>query len=109
MATPRERGSSRGTSIRIFLVAGRADGLRLVEKSNWTGIGIVCSRSEYPIARTRDEYTRPGVYVLLGPTLAGTNQSRVYVGEADELKRALLTFPWVMKNDLEASDGNLHN
>jgi hypothetical protein len=81
-----ERARSRGTSIRLYLVDGRADGLRLVEKSNWTGIGIVCSRSEYPTARSRDEYTRPGVYVLLGRTLAGATQNRVYVGEADELK-----------------------
>jgi hypothetical protein len=30
-------GGSRGTSIRIFLVDGTAEGLRLVETSNWTG------------------------------------------------------------------------
>ncbi len=81
-----EGARSRGTSIRLYLVNCRADGLRLVEKSNWTGIGIVCSRSEYPTARNREEYTRPGVYVLLGPTLASATQNRVYVGEADQLR-----------------------
>lgn len=81
-----ERARSGGTWIRLYLVDGRADGLRLVEKANWTGVGIVCSRSEYPTARNRNEYTRPGVYVLLGPTLAGRTQNLVYVGEADQLK-----------------------
>lgn len=33
----------RGFSIRIFLPDGTPDGLRLVEKSNWTGRGIVYS------------------------------------------------------------------
>jgi hypothetical protein len=29
-----------GTSIRLYLADGRADGFRLVEKSNWTGLGL---------------------------------------------------------------------
>jgi hypothetical protein len=36
-----------GTSIRLYLADGRADGFRLVEKSNWTGLGLVSSRSDY--------------------------------------------------------------
>ena len=31
----------RGFSIRVFLPEGTPEGLRLVEKSNWTGRGIV--------------------------------------------------------------------
>ena len=52
-----------GTSIRLYLADGRADGFRLVEKSNWTGLGLVSSRSDYPRARKRAEYGRPGVYL----------------------------------------------
>src|SRR3990172_646598 len=59
---------SRGVLIRLFLVEGVPDGLWVVEKSNWTGVGLMCPRSSYPQARSREELTRPGVYVLVGPS-----------------------------------------
>ena len=74
---------ARPTSIRIFLADGVPDGLRLVEKSNWTGRAVVVSRSQLDRALARDELRRPGVYVLTGPAEEGT--LRLYVGEADVL------------------------
>ena len=53
--------ANKGTSIKIFLVDGTPEGLRLIEKSLWTGIGIVCSRNQYPSVRKRDEFSRPGI------------------------------------------------
>ena len=79
----------RGVLIRLFLAEGVSDGLWVVEKSNWTGIGLVCPRASYPSARTRDELARPGVYVLVGPSEEGADRSRVYVGEADVLSKRL--------------------
>lgn len=82
----RNVSAPRPTSIRLFLVDGTPDGLRLIEKSNWTGVGLVCSRADYAFARNRDEYSRPGVYILQG---AVEGKLRVYVGEADELRARL--------------------
>jgi hypothetical protein len=76
----------RPTSIRLFLADGRADGLRLVEKSNWTGLAMVCSRSDYLRVRKRDEWTRPGVYLLSGPADDETGRPLLYVGEADNVR-----------------------
>ena len=73
-----------GASIRIFLVDGTPEGLRLIEKSNWTGLGIVVPRSQYSQARQREEFARPGVYVLVGP--GDSTLPQVYVGEAEELR-----------------------
>lgn len=103
----------RGVSIRIFLVDGRPEGLRLVEKSNWTGIGIVCARSDYVNARGRDEWTRPGIYILSGPSTAGTLSSRIYVGEADELRARIDTHAkskdfWTMAVAFTSKDANLN-
>jgi len=84
--TPAVAGAA-GASIRIFLVDGTSTGLRLVEKSNWTGLGIVCPRSEYGQARQRSEFDRPGVYVLIGPGVSALPQ--VYIGEGDELRSRL--------------------
>jgi hypothetical protein len=77
MSAPR-----RGFSIRIFLPDGTPDGLRLVEKSNWTGRGVVCPRSRFKEAKTRTEFDRTGVYLLVGPS-EESELPTVYIGEGD--------------------------
>ena len=80
---------NRGVSIRLFLADGTSDGLWIVEKSNWSGLGLVLPRTRYAQMRTRDELTRPGVYVLIGPSDSVGDRDRVYVGEADVLRKRL--------------------
>lgn len=77
-----------GTSIRLFLADGNPRGLWIVEKSNWTGVGIVWPRSIHAEARNRPELTRAGVYVLLGMS-DSSGQTRAYIGEADVLRKRL--------------------
>lgn len=81
----------RPTSIRIFLADGVPDGLRIVEKSNWTGRAVVASRAQIDRALTRDELAQPGVYVLTGASDDGA--PRLYIGEADAL-RVRIQQPW---------------
>lgn len=71
-----------GFSVRLFMSAGDPDGLRLIEKSNWSGLGLVFPRSEFGQARQRVELQRAGVYLLWGP---GSNPAflRLYIGEGD--------------------------
>lgn len=52
--------------IEIFVAEGLPDGLRLVKKSNWIGQGIVCPRGRYSEAKKRPEFSRSGVYLLVG-------------------------------------------
>jgi hypothetical protein len=73
----------------LFLADGSADGLWVVEKSNWTGLALMAPRTRYPALRKRPEMTGPGVYVLLGPAESAAKSSRVYVGETDVLKERL--------------------
>jgi hypothetical protein len=40
-------------SIKIFLPAGDPEGLRTIEKSNWSGVSIVIPRTMLAEARTR--------------------------------------------------------
>lgn len=74
-----------GTSIRIFLADGVADGVWVVEKSNWTGKALMAPRTRYSGLRARRDLDGPGVYVLVGPTESGLLPSRVYIGETDDL------------------------
>lgn len=70
-------------TIRIFLADGTPHGIRILDKSNWTGRGVEFSRIDWPRARVRPDFGKPGVYVLIGDGDDG--RMRVYVGEADVL------------------------
>jgi len=77
-----------GFSIRIFLPDGTPDGLNLVEKSNWSGLGVVCPRSLFAEKKSQAELARTGVYVLLGPSDT-SELPRVYVGQGDAVRPRL--------------------
>jgi hypothetical protein len=72
-------------SIRIFLADGSADGVWIVEKSNWTGKGLMAPRTRFKELRTRSDLSGPGVYLLAGPTDSGVPEVRIYIGETDDL------------------------
>ena len=74
-----------GFSVKIFVPAGDPEGIRVIEKSNWTGKGIVFPRSLFiEEVRSREELKRPGVYVLWDA--GGSEQlPSAYVGEGNVL------------------------
>lgn len=76
-----------GASIKIFLADGSADGVWIVEKTNWTGKALMAPRTRYKDLRERLD--GPGVYVLIGPTDSGVPPHRAYVGETDDLRARL--------------------
>lgn len=73
---------NRPFSVRIFIPSGEPEALRIVEKSNWTGQGLVFPRAQFAEVRQRPELKRAGVYILWGPAESG-QLPRVYVGEGD--------------------------
>lgn len=75
-------------SLRIFVADGDPDGLRLVERSNWIGKGVIFPRSLYPKVRDRDEFQQTGVYLLLGPRESGDGE-QIYIGEGDPVRPRL--------------------
>jgi len=79
---------NRGFSVRIFIPTGDPEGLRIIEKSNWTGQGLMFPRALFPEVRQRPELQRTGVYVLWGPGESG-QLPRVYVGEGDSVRDRL--------------------
>lgn len=73
-----------GFTLKIFVPDEDPDGLKIVEKSNWTGQGIVFPRSLFGEVKQRKELSQAGagVYVLWGPGETG-GLPTVYVGEGD--------------------------
>ncbi len=78
----------RGFLIKIFLADGQPDGLKIIEKSNWTGCGVVCPRPIFSEAKGRREFTRTGVYILVGPS-GKSDLPQIYIGEGDPIRPRL--------------------
>lgn len=75
-------------SLRIFVVDGDPDGLRLVERSNWIGKAVVFPRTLLPLIKKRDEFNQTGAYLLLGPRDDGEGE-KLYIGEGDPVRDRL--------------------
>lgn len=73
-----------GFSVRVFLPDADPEGVKVVEKSNWSGQGIVIPRASFGSARSRPEMKRTGVYMLVGPD-PQVDMQRVYIGEGDPI------------------------
>lgn len=103
---------ARGYSIRLFLPDGEAEGLKMVEKTNWSGQGIVCPRSLYATKRNRTEFERTGVYLLVGE--GDGIVPDLYIGEADEIRTRLNShskeakFDWQQVIFFVSKDNNLN-
>ena len=62
-----DRSSSAGRQIRMFLVDGTPAGLMTAEVMNWTGKAIMAPRARFADLVRREEATRTGIYILIGP------------------------------------------
>ncbi len=77
--------SVRPFSIRIFLPDGSYDGVRILEKSNWMGLGVIVPRAILLKARSRSELDRTGVYILIGEE-PETERPVIYIGQGDPVR-----------------------
>ncbi|MBT5380083.1 MAG: GIY-YIG nuclease family protein [Opitutae bacterium] len=75
-------------NIRIFVAEGMPDGLRLVEKSNWVGLGIICPRGRYAAVKKRAEFSGSGIYILVGQE-GEDGRPTLYIGEAEKVRNRL--------------------
>ncbi len=75
---------ARPYSIKIYMPGGDPDGLRTIEKSNWSGCGLIVPRPLLTEAKKRRELSRTGVYLLVAPP-EETGLPRIYIGEGDPI------------------------
>lgn len=71
-----------GQTLKIFLVDGIPEGLRIIEKSNWIGRCLACSRTQFPKIKDRLEFKKTGLYLIYGVDLNNL-QPTIYIGEGD--------------------------
>ncbi|MBW4422545.1 MAG: GIY-YIG nuclease family protein [Myxacorys californica WJT36-NPBG1] len=74
-------------TIRIFVPDGDPEGVRIIDRMNWTGLGIVFPREKWQDTRGRVEFDRTGVYILVGYQQRETDElPMLYIGQADGVR-----------------------
>lgn len=76
-------------TIRIFVPDGDPEGVRLIDRMNWTGLGLVFPRTKWPEVRQRPEMKRTGVYILIGYKGDDDELPAIYVGQADGVRERI--------------------
>lgn len=81
-------------SITLFATTGDPEGIRHVDKSNWSGYGVVFNRELFHLLKQEPGFSQAGVYLLVGNAAEET----IYIGEADPVGDRL-------KNHVSNKDG----
>jgi hypothetical protein len=76
-------------TIRIFVPDGDPEGVRVIDRMNWTGLGIVFPREKWPATKQRAEFSRTGVYILQGYASAEDELPTLYIGEGDVIRNRI--------------------
>lgn len=74
-------------TIRIFVPDGDPEGIRIIDRMNWTGLGIAFPRDQWPRVRTRNEFSKAGVYILVGQT--EEDLPTLYIGQGDGVRNRI--------------------
>ena len=80
--------SYRPYSISINAISGDPEGVLLVQKSNWAGLGVVFSRSDLKLA-SEERIARTGIYLLFGEDPEETNNFLTYIGQSENVGKRL--------------------
>ena len=76
-------------TIRIFVPDGDPEGIRFIDRMNWTGLGIAFPRSDWPNLKGQDEVRRTGVYILVGYSDSDPDLPKLYIGQGDDISGRL--------------------
>ncbi len=80
-------GSSMSTpfAITLFATTGDPQGIRHIDKSNWSGFGVVFPKERFHVLKNEPGFNQAGVYILVGNAAEET----IYIGEADPVGERL--------------------
>jgi len=73
-------------TIRIYVPDGEPDGVRIIDRMNWTGVGVVFPREKWFDVRKRPEMGRTGIYILIGYANPEDELPTLYIGQGDEVR-----------------------
>lgn len=73
-------------TIRIFVPDGDPDGIRLIDRMNWTGLGLIFRRDDWSKVLNYSEMKQIGVYILVGYKDETDDLPTLYIGQADGIQ-----------------------
>lgn len=75
-------------TLKIFVPSGDAEGVRIIDRMNWTGKGYVVPRDRWSEVKGRPDVSCPGVYVLTGYESDELSGDRLvaYIGQTDNVR-----------------------
>jgi hypothetical protein len=73
-------------TIRIFVPDGDPEGVRIIDRMNWTGRGVVIPREDWTKVKHRQELAKPGVYILVGYVSEQDDLPTLYIGQGDVVR-----------------------
>lgn len=72
-------------TIRLFIPDGDPNSFKIIDKMNWTGIGLEVARDTWTTQKRRKEFEQAGVYILVGND-EETELPILYIGQGDGVK-----------------------
>ncbi|SJM92540.1 Excinuclease ABC, C subunit domain protein [Crenothrix polyspora] len=72
-------------SITLFATTGDPQGIRHVDKSNWSGFGVVFAKDQFHLLKHEPGFNQAGIYILIG----NAAEDVIYIGEADPVGERL--------------------
>jgi len=79
---------SKPYTIRLFVPDGDPTTFKIIDKMNWTGIGLEISREAWSKHKNRSEFEQAGVYILFGYQ-EGDDLPTLYIGQGDGVKKRI--------------------
>jgi len=70
-------------TLRIFVPDGDPEGVRIIDRMNWTGLGIVFPRGKWTDVCKRPELAKTGIYILVGYPGEDSDLPTIYIGQAN--------------------------
>lgn len=75
-------------TIRIFVPDGDPEGVRIIDRMNWTGVGVAFPRAKWSDIKARNEFSRTGVYILVG-RVEEDDLPTLYIGQGDGVRNRI--------------------
>jgi hypothetical protein len=75
-------------TIRLFVPDGDPGTFKIIDKMNWTGIGLEISREAWAKHKNRRELEQAGIYILFGYQ-EGDDLPTIYIGQGDGVKNRI--------------------
>lgn len=78
-----------GRKLTVYMIDGTENGPRTIEIGNWSGKAIYSPRAKLIDLLKREEFDKPGIYLLKSDPVKAEYNEKIYIGEAEKVGNRL--------------------